>query len=97
MYTLNEIKSILAKAKPALQQKYPLSKLGVFGSYARGDATEKSDIDVLVNFNGTIAGIKYISLAQEIAALFNIKVDVVSKGGIKPKYFKFVAEDLIYV
>jgi uncharacterized protein len=97
MYTLDEIKSILAKAKPELQKKYPLSELGVFGSYARGDANEDSDIDVLVDFNGRIGGMNYIGLAHEIAALFKTKVDVVSKGGIKSKYFKFVSEDLIYV
>ena len=97
MYTLDEIKLILAKAKPELQKKYPLSELGVFGSYARGDADENSDIDVLVDFDGRIAGMKYITLVHEIAALFKIKVDVVSKGGIKPKYYKFVSEDLIYV
>lgn len=97
MYTLDEIKSILAKAKPELQKKYPLSELGIFGSYARGEADENSDIDVLVDFNDRIGGMKYITLAHEIAALFKARVDVVSKGGIKPKYFKFVSEDLIYV
>ena len=96
MYTLDEIKSILAKAKPELQKKYPLSELAVFGSYARGDADEHSDIDVLVDFNGVI-GMKYFDLIDDISVLFKTKVDVVSKGGIKPKYFKFVSEDLIYV
>ncbi|MBK7883143.1 MAG: nucleotidyltransferase family protein [Chitinophagaceae bacterium] len=97
MYTLEEIKNILTKVKPELQKKYPLSTLGIFGSYARGDANENSDIDVLVDFNDAIGGMKYISLAHEIEDLFSIKVDVVSKGGIKPKYFKYVSEDLIYV
>ncbi len=96
MYTLHQIKEILAEAKPTLQKKYPLSELGIFGSYARGDAHEKSDIDVLVDFNGRI-GMKFFSLAFEIEDLFNTKVDVVSRGGIKPKYFKYVEEDLIYV
>jgi uncharacterized protein len=96
MYTLEEIKSILAKAKPELQKKYPLSEIGVFGSYARGDADENSDIDVLVDFNGVI-GMKYFDLIDDIAILFKIHVDVVSKRGIKPNYFPFVKEDLQYV
>lgn len=96
MYTLQQIKEILAKAKPELQKKYPLSELGIFGSYARGDATEESDIDVLVDFNDRI-GIKFLSLVFEIEELFHKKVDVVSRGGIKPNYFKYVEEDLIYV
>ena len=96
MYTLQQIVDILAKAKPELQKKYPLSELAIFGSYARGDATEESDIDVLVDFNDKI-GIEFISLAFDIEDLFKAKVDVVSKGGIKPAYFEYVAQDLIYV
>jgi predicted nucleotidyltransferase len=96
MYTLDEIKSILAKAKPELQKKYPLSELAVFGSYARGDADEHSDIDVLVDFNGVI-GMKYFDLIDDISVLFKTKVDVVSRRGIKPNYLPFVKEDLQYV
>ena len=66
MYTLDEIKYILAKAKPELQKKYPISELGIFGSYARGEADENSDIDVLVDFNGVI-GMKYFDLIDDIS------------------------------
>jgi len=96
MYTLDEIKSILTEAKPELQKKYPLSELGIFGSYARGDANESSDIDVLVDFNGVI-GMQYFDLIDDISLLFNAKVDVVSKRGIKTNYFRFVNDDLQYV
>ena len=96
MYTLDEIKSILATAKPELQKKYPLSELGIFGSYARWDANENSDIDVLVDFNDVI-GMRYFDLIDDISLLFNTKVDVVSKRGIKPNYFRFVNDDLQYV
>ena len=51
---------------------------------------------LLVDFNDRI-GIKFLTLAFEIEDLFNKKVDVVSRNGIKPKYFKYVEEDLIYV
>ncbi len=97
MYTLEQIKAILAKAKPDLQKKYPLSELGIFGSYARGDASEESDIDVLVDFNGPLGLMRYIGLAHEIQDLFKIKVDVVSRGGIKPKYWSYVSKNIVYV
>ena len=96
MYTLDEIKLILAKAKPELQKKYPISELGIFGSYARGDANENSDIDVLVDFDGVI-GMKYFDLIDDISLLFKTKVDVVSKRGIKPSYLPFLKDDLQYV
>ncbi|WP_414648341.1 nucleotidyltransferase family protein, partial [Dinghuibacter sp.] len=50
MYTLETILEKLRAFKPELQRKYPISSLGVFGSYARGEATEKSDVDVAVEF-----------------------------------------------
>jgi len=43
MYTLDTILQKLRRSKPALQQKYPISAIGLFGSYARGEATENSD------------------------------------------------------
>jgi uncharacterized protein len=48
-----------------LQGRYPISELGLFGSYARGDNNEKSDIDILVDFNGRL-GIGFIKLAHEL-------------------------------
>jgi predicted nucleotidyltransferase len=52
MYNLEKILQILRQNKPALQKKYPISRFGVFGSYARGEATESSDIDIAVDING---------------------------------------------
>jgi len=55
MYTLDTILEKLRLHKPALQQKYPISQMGVFGSDARGEATEQSNIDIAVEFNGPTA------------------------------------------
>lgn len=96
MYTLDQILKILREKKPDLQKRYPISELGVFGSYARGDNNENSDIDILVDFNGRI-GIKFISLAHELEDTFRMKIDLVSRGGIKPKYLPYVEKSLIHV
>jgi uncharacterized protein len=85
MYTLDQILKILREKKPDLQKRYPISELGVFGSYARGDYNEKSDIDILVDFNDRIDGFRYIRLAHELEDLFNYKIDIVSRRGIKPR------------
>jgi predicted nucleotidyltransferase len=73
-----------------------LSALAIFGSYARNEATESSDVDVLVELNGKI-GIKFIDLAEEIEACLGIKTDVISKNGLKSTYFERIKGDLIYV
>jgi predicted nucleotidyltransferase len=96
MASLQDIKLQLAAIKPILQAKYPLSALAIFGSYARNEATESSDVDVLVELNGKI-GIKFIDLAEEIEACLGIKTDVISKNGLKSTYFERIKGDLIYV
>ncbi|MBS1519737.1 MAG: nucleotidyltransferase family protein [Bacteroidetes bacterium] len=96
MYSTNQIINILKSQKSKLEEKYPISELALFGSYARGDNNEKSDIDILVDFNGRI-GIEFISLAHDLEDIFNTKVDLVSRKGIKPKYLPFVEKDLIHV
>ncbi|WP_431211812.1 nucleotidyltransferase family protein [Puia sp. P3] len=97
MYTTSQILSILKEKKEYLQKRYPISELGIFGSYARGDFNEKSDIDILVDFNGSIDGFEYIRLAHELEDTFNQKIDVVSRKGIKPQYLPYVEKSLIHV
>ncbi|TDW97462.1 nucleotidyltransferase family protein [Dinghuibacter silviterrae] len=96
MYNKDQILSILSAKKPDLQTRYPISELGLFGSYARGDNNSASDIDILVDFNGPI-GIRFIRLAHELEDLFNQKVDLISRKGIKPRYMPFVEKNLIHV
>lgn len=96
MKTQAYIKSKLKELKPILQQKYPVEKIALFGSYARNEQTEDSDVDVMIELNGKI-GLKFVSLANEIENYLGLKTDVVSKNGIKPQYFNFLKDDLIYV
>jgi len=70
--------------------------LAIFGSVARNEQTEISDLDILVDLNGKI-GIRFIDLADEIEAITGLKVDLVSKKGIKDKYLKAITSELIYV
>jgi predicted nucleotidyltransferase len=96
MYNTEQIINILKDQKKELEKKYPISELALFGSYARGDNNEYSDIDILVDFNGRI-GIGFITLAHELEDIFNNKVDLVSRKGIKPHYLPFVEKNLIHV
>jgi uncharacterized protein len=91
------ILAILKKAKPSLSEKYGVKDLALFGSYNRNDAVpDKSDVDVMVDFSQPI-GLAFVDLADELEQLLQMKVDLVSRGGIKPKYFTVIQPDLIYV
>ena len=96
MHSTEQILQILRSNKEELQKKYPISELALFGSYARGDYNEKSDIDILVDFNDRI-GIGFIALAHELEDIFQTKVDLLSRKGIKPRYLPSVEESLIHV
>jgi predicted nucleotidyltransferase len=96
MYNTDQILQILKSKKTELEKKYPISELGLFGSYARGDYNEKSDIDILVDFNGRI-GIEFIAIAHEFEDVFHTKIDLVSRKGIKDRYLPSVEKSLIHV
>ena len=91
------ILATLKKAKPLLAKKYGVKDLAIFGSYSRNeDIAGKSDLDIMVDFSQPI-GLAFVDLADELEGLLQLKVDLVSRGGIKPKYFTVIEPDLIYV
>ena len=96
MENINSIIEVLKKHKSELVDKYGLSQLAIFGSYARRQQRENSDVDILVEFNRPI-GLEFIDLAEELEQILQIKVDLVSKKGIKKKYFKSIETELAYV
>ena len=96
MKTQHYVTSKLTELKPILQQKYPVAAIALFGSYARNEQTEDSDVDVMIELNGKM-GLKFVRMANEIEDYLGIKTDVVSKNGIKPNYFIYIKNDLIYV
>jgi predicted nucleotidyltransferase len=86
----------LNKYKTALLEKYPIESLAIFGSFARNEQTNQSDLDLLVDFNDSI-GIRFIDLADELEDYIGVKVDLVSRKGIKDKYFQAIKSELVYV
>jgi predicted nucleotidyltransferase len=96
MASLISIKDILTKNKQRLTAKYGLSLMAIFGSYGRDQQHENSDVDILVDFERPV-GIEFIDLACELEDLLKLKVDLVSKKGVKPRYLRQIEQDLRYV
>ncbi len=92
----DEIVSKLRAFKKRASGRYPIAAMALFGSVARNEQSDVSDVDVLVEFNGRI-GSGFLTLAFELEEELGTKVDLVSRGGIKPKYFRAIEPDLIYV
>lgn len=78
MKSLAEIKNSLTHRKTQFFEKYPIKSIAIFGSYARNEQNEDSDVDILVEFTDNV-GIKFIDLADEFESYLGLKVDLVSR------------------
>ena len=96
MIRLEAIKKILEKLKPELTKKYHVRSIGLFGSIVRDDITPARDIDIIVDFSQPI-GIEFVDLGDLIEQKLNQKIDLVSRNGIKPKYFREIEAEIVYV
>ena len=96
MSELLQIKDLLTQLKPEIISKYNVTSIGLFGSIVRDDFNEESDIDIIVDFSKPI-GIEFIDLADFLELKINKKIDLVSKNGVKGKYFESFKSEIIYV
>jgi len=96
MKTLEEIEEILENYKSFLKDSFNVSDIGVFGSYVRGEESQESDIDILVDFCGPI-GWKFIDLKEFLEEILDKKVDLVTKNSLKPQIKDRILSEVIYI
>lgn len=94
---IREIKQLLSQSKPQLEECYRVTQIGVFGSYARGEQTENSDVDVLVDYTQAPTLVHLVELRDFLQDLFDLRVDVVTKNGLKPRIRERVLSEAVYV
>lgn len=94
--TCEEILATLREHKANLKREFPLKEIAIFGSWARGEQTSTSDVDILVEVEASI-GLRFVTLAERIHQLLGIEIDLVSHRAIKPKMWTIIEQDLIYV
>jgi predicted nucleotidyltransferase len=96
MITKEEIIKTLSKEKNKLQIQFKVSRLALFGSFARGDQRADSDVDILVEVDPSI-GLEFVTLAERLEKALGVSVDLVSSRSISTKAMKVIKPDLIYV
>lgn len=96
MDSKGEIIATLTRHRSALTSRYPLKFIAIFGSVARGDASENSDVDILVEFSAPV-GMEIVDLVMDLEKLLNRKVDLLSNKAVSPRMRPFIEKDLIYV
>ena len=96
MVSKKDIIKYLAKNKELFNQKFNVIKISIFGSYARGEETEKSDLDILVNFSKPI-GWEFIDLKDFLEEILGRKVDLVTTKALKSQLRDKILKEVVYI
>ncbi len=93
--SLNEIQAVLRERRAELADDFGVAKIGVFGSHVRGEATTASDIDILVEFSRSIGLFRFLDLEEQLGEWLGAKVDLVTKGALKPHIGRRILDEVI--
>ncbi len=98
MKTLEEVQAILNRYRHVLRERYGVQELALFGSYARGDPSPVSDVDILVQVRRPI-GLRFFELWDYLEEILGLEVDLLTPEALqqKPALWESVREDLFYV
>jgi predicted nucleotidyltransferase len=96
VFTKEEIETKLKNLKPELKERFHVCKIGYFGSFASGRQTEKSDLDLLVEFSKPI-GWDFFVLERFLEQSFGIPIDLVTKDALKDRIKGVVLNQVNYV
>ena len=96
MMTKNEIVNKIRELKPLLAKEYAVKEIGLFGSFANGDASENSDIDLLVELYQP-TGWKFFSLEIYLEKIFGRKIDLVTKNALKERTRENILNQVNYI
>lgn len=88
---------LLARSKPELQARFGVARLALFGSTARDEATNVSDIDILVAFDGPATSKRYFGVQFYLEDLFNCPVDLVTEKALRPELRPYIEQEQINV
>lgn len=89
MISQQEIDIIINTMKP-----YNPTKIGIFGSYARGENTEDSDIDILYDYDGKVTLFDHVRIALELEKNLNKEIDLVTPKALHPLLKERILNDL---
>jgi predicted nucleotidyltransferase len=97
MKTLDDFKQILSQNKKLLREQYRVTRLGIFGSYARGEQTPESDLDILIDYEQAPTLFQLVELRDYLSKQVGLKVDLVTKNGLKPRMQARVLSEVVDV
>lgn len=97
MKTRTEIELLLKQHRRELESEFGVKELGLFGSYVRNEQSEKSDVDILVEFEHPISLFRFIDLEERLSQIVECRVDLVTKKGLKPFIGRQILSEVVYI
>ncbi len=91
------IKKALADSKGELRRQFGIRKMGIFGSYSRGEQRQKSDLDVLAEFEAVPSIFELLRAEKYLSEQLGIKVDLIYSPGLKARFKRAISADLVVV
>jgi len=89
--------ALLREHEPEIKKRFGVSKIGIFGSFARGEERPESDVDVLVMFRKEGETFNnYMGCKFYLEDLFGRKVDLVMHGAIKKRLRSYILGEVVY-
>ncbi len=95
MKSPNDILSYLRQSRERFARLYSVRRIGIFGSAARGEATERSDLDVLVEMSEPTFD-HYMDLKFELEDAFGTSVDLVLADTVKERLRPIIEQEVVY-
>ena len=95
--TRDDVLDLLRRHKPVLAERFGVTALALFGSFARDQATDKSDIDILVWFDGPATSKTFFGVQFYIEDLIGRQVDLVTDDALRTEFRPYVERDLTHV
>lgn len=97
MMESTEINATLHKHMSTLRDQYGVGRIGLFGSFVRGEQHPESDIDLLVEFVRPVGFFKFMELENQLSEILGAKVDLVTRNALKPRIGKRILDEVKYV
>ena len=94
---IEEIKEVLRELKNVIEEKYHAEVIGIFGSFARGEDGENSDIDLLVRFSDEATLLDLVGLSIFLEEKLGKKVDIVSERALRKEIAPYVMKDMVRI
>ena len=93
----DELLTILRTHKPTLAERFGVTSLSLFGSFARDQATDESDVDILVGYDAPATSRSFFGVQFYIEDLLGRRVDLVTNNALRKEIRPYVERDLINV